>query len=218
MQKCTSYLVDSVVLFEINGCRVRGVALDWFKSYLKNRKQFVCFNGTHSTIMEIKCGVPQGSVLGPLLFIIYTNDLPKVLKRTKCILFADDTTIYLSSNRTETMFQIMNNELQNLTDWFKANKLSLNVSKTNYVLFDRGKSKYTKGKIVVGGETVESVNCFKFLGILIDEELSWQKHIEHCRKKIACGVYALNMAKNYMAQTHLCQLYYTLINPHSKLP
>ena len=96
----------------------------------------------------------------------------------------------------------------------KANKLSLNVSKTNYVLFDRGKSKYTKGKIVVGTETVERVDCFKFLGILIDEELSWQKHVEQCRKKIACGVYALNMAKNYLAQSHLCQLYYTLINPH----
>ena len=110
---------------------VRGIALDWFNSYLKNRKQFVCFNGIHSANMEIQCGVPQGSVLGPLLFIIYTNDLPNVLTKTKCILFADDTTIYLSLDRIDEMYQIMNDELLNLTDWFKANKLSLNVSMWN---------------------------------------------------------------------------------------
>ena len=112
------------------------------------------------------------------------------------------------------MYQIMNDELLCLTDWFKANKLSLNISKTNYVLFDRGKSKHKQGNIMIGGDYIERVDCFKFLGILIDEELSWHKHIEHCRKKIACGMYALNMAKNYLAQNNLRQLYFTLINPH----
>ena len=88
------------------------------------------------------------------------------------------------------------------------------MSKTNFVLFDKSKSNHKNGNILIGDEIIQSVECFKFLGILIDEKLSWHKHIEHCRKQIACGVYALNMAKNYLAQSNLRQLYYTLINPH----
>ena len=88
-----------------------------------------------SHVETIKCGVPQGSVLGPLLFIIYTNDLPGCLNLTKSILFADDTTIYLSSNNISYLYTTMNGELLKLTDWFRANKLSLNISKTNYILF-----------------------------------------------------------------------------------
>ena len=91
--------------------------------------------GNDSHVETIKCGVPQGSVLGPLLFIIYTNDLPGCLNLTKSILFADDTTIYLSSNNISYLYTTMNGELLKHTDWFRANKLSLNISKTNYILF-----------------------------------------------------------------------------------
>ena len=102
---------------------IRGVALEWFRSYLTNRKQYVQIKDENSATETITYGVPQGSVLGPLLFIIYTNDLPKSLIKTKTILFADDTTIFKSSNNIETLYTAMNEDLRILEDWFKANKL-----------------------------------------------------------------------------------------------
>ena len=112
---------------------IRGFALIWFRSYLSNRFQYTHYNGIDSETQKFKCGVPQGSVLGYLLFIIYANDLPSCLNLTKNILFVEDTTIYLSSNDHDLMYKIMNDDLDRLTDWFQANKLSLNATKTCFL-------------------------------------------------------------------------------------
>ena len=114
---------------------VRGHALEWFKNYLSNRKQYVAISNHRSQTKTITCGVPQGSILGPLLFIIYTNDLPNCLHKSHPILFADDTTVYLHDKLITRSISILNQELQSLSDWFKTNKLSLNVKKTNYMIF-----------------------------------------------------------------------------------
>ena len=111
------------------------VFLNWFESYLTGRKQYVFFNGVSSDIKEINCGVPQGSVLGPLLFLIYINDLPNISKKLNFFLFADDTNIYYESNDLKSMEIIINEELKNLTLWLNVNRLSLNISKTNFVIF-----------------------------------------------------------------------------------
>ena len=104
-----------------------------------DRKQYVLYDKTASLVKDIPCGVPQGSVLGPLLFIIYTNDLPNCLNVCKAILFADDTTIYCSSNNIQDLYIKANYELESLSEWFRSNKLSLNVSKTNFVIFNHNK-------------------------------------------------------------------------------
>ena len=113
---------------------VRGTSINWFKSYLCNRTQYVSYKGTKSECSVVTHGVPQGSVLGPLLFILYTNDLPNSIKHSKTMLFADDTTIYATGNNSADLFEKVNEDLSHLTDWFRAIQLSVNASKTKYIL------------------------------------------------------------------------------------
>ena len=135
--------VDHKILmkkFELYG--IRGPILNCFKSYLNNRKQFVYINEVKSGEQNIKCGVPQGSILGPLLFILNINDLENISKSLFPILFADDATILIEAKNVISAIHIMNQELDKLTIWLKANKLTLNISKTHYMIFHRTRIKH----------------------------------------------------------------------------
>ena len=114
---------------------IRNNPLKWFQSYLNNRKQYVYVNGQSSELMDIKSGVPQGSVLGPLLFLIYINDLPNISKKLKLFLFADDTNIYYEDDNLRNLEKTLNQELKKLNQWLCVNRLALNLNKTNFVLF-----------------------------------------------------------------------------------
>ena len=118
---------------------VRSNALKWFESYLSNRKQYVTYNGISSVIKTVKCGVPQGSILGPLLFLIHINDLCSVCKHTFPILFADDTNLFSSGKDIKTLETNINDELSRISLWLKVNKLSLNIKKTHYMIFRKRK-------------------------------------------------------------------------------
>ena len=180
-----------------------------------NRKLYVSVKGTDSAMHNLNCGVPQGSILGPLLFIIYCNDLPKALKSTKCILYADDTTIFYSSDDMNTLYNTMNSELELLSQWYMANKLSLNTSKTQYVLFSKdGRQTYDNLVIRINGNSINSTNTANFLGLTIDNKLTWEYHIRSCKKRISSGLYALNTAKQFVSEAHLRTLYFSLMHSH----
>ena len=214
LSKAFDTIDHTLLLNKLEFYGFRGKALDWFRSYLTNRKQFVHYGGIHSKINTIECGVPQGSVLGPLLFIIYTNDLPDTLNLVKSILFADDTTLYYSYPNIPHLYETMNKELDNLTDWFCANKLSLNVSKTNYMIFSNINPQQHSMEIKLTNKIITKTNCVKFLGVFIDENLKWNEHIKVIKQKISRSFFAINKAKHVLNKKHLVTLYYSLVYPY----
>ena len=139
LKKAFDTVNHSVLIEKLNHYGIRCVAENWIKSYLFGRKQFVNIGEYSSDLIQISCGVPQGSVLGQKLFILYINDICNVSKRLKFILFADDTNILYSDANVHNLISIINHELDKLYTWFSVNKLSLNASKTNYMVFERRK-------------------------------------------------------------------------------
>ena len=171
--------------------------MDWYRSYLTDRTQYVKYNNTKYSIKTLPCGVPQGSVLGPLLFIIFSNDLPNCLKVTKAILFADDTTIFMSSQNKQYLYESVNKDLHFFNEWFQTNKLSLNVSKTNYMLFNNTR-----------------VDNVKFLGLYFDSKLDWNAHIKFVRNKMNRALYAMRRSNNILKKSHMKTRYYYLFYPY----
>ena len=176
---------------------IRGSAYDWFYSYLSDRKQYVTYNGFSSATKCVTCGVPQGSILGPLLFLIYINDRCGVCEYTTPILFADDTNLFCCGNYLGVMEKKVNSELTQISTWLKVNKLSLNVKKTHYMVFTR-KKRQIRLNIKIDGHSIAEVQDTKFLGVYIDNKLNWKKHTSYLASKISKGIGMIIKARHYL--------------------
>ena len=208
--------VDHDILFsKLEYYGFRGLILKWLKSYLSNRTQFVDYNGQFSETRHIICGVPQGSILGPLLFLIYINDLANVSNVLEFILFADDTNIFYSHKNIDHLARVFNLELNNISVWLKANKLSLNAIKTKFIIFrPRQRRQRVAISLHIDNQTISQVTDTLFLGVIIDEYLSWKPHISCVANKIAKSIGIISRARFYLNQTSLRLLYYTMIYPY----
>ena len=183
------------------------------KSYLTIRKQYVSFDSCQSEHVEIYTGVPQGSILGPLFFSIYISDLITVIDRLNFLMYADHTTIYFNLENFDhlTRETDINRELEKINIWLKLNKLSLNTQKTKLILFHRKQKHLDKINVVINGIEIEHVLSFNFLGIMLDEHLSWKSHIEMVGNKISKVTRILYRLKNVFSDKMLFVLYNSLI-------
>ena len=182
---------------------IRGIALDWFKSYLTGRTQFVTYNGVSSTPQTIKCGVPQGYILGPLLFLIYINDLANTCKTSLPILFADDTNIFTTGKNQHELESNINDELCRISAWLKVNKLSLNIKKTHYMIFTTKKLHTCTISLNIDGHPITEVSKTKFLGVIIDNKLKWNEHITYIGHKISRGIGMIVKARKVLNSSAL---------------
>ena len=213
LQKAFDTVNHDSLLQKLEHYGIRGTALKWFQSYLTNRKQFVSINGHSSSQRDMTCGVPQGSVLGPLLFLIYINDLPKSSKLLSFYLFADDTNIYFESDNLSTLAKKVNNELRKVRLWLDCNKLALNIDKTNFVLFHSSRRQLTDLPVLkIGKQCMNRAKCVKFLGVLMDENLSWKYHITGIYKKLSRTAGIFFKLRHYIPLSTLICLYNSLFS------
>ena len=175
-------------------------------------------NGALSSVCKLTYGVPQGSILGPLLFLIYINDLPNCLDISCAKMFADDTNITVPGCTFAELEQATNSELNNLYNWLKANKLSLNIAKTEFMVISTRQRFLAENcseiNIQLDGHPISRVEHTKSLGLNIDDRLSWSNHIKDLCRKISSAIGALRRIRPLISQSTAVQLYNALIQPH----
>ena len=217
LSKAFDSLSYTILITKLKHYSICDVALKLMKSYLENRKQYVQFDTCTSDMKSIRNGVPQGSILGPLLFLIYINDFPNSSKLFNFLMHADDTTLFccLEDITSDNKELVLNNELQRVHSWLKANRLSLNVKKTKYMLFRKQKRSGTRElNLRISNDAIQSVNDFNFLGLHINSKLSWDTHTNVISKRMSRAVGIIKKLQLVFPKTILLTIYNALILPH----
>jgi hypothetical protein len=233
LKKAFDVCSHEILLKKLEKMGVRGISLNWFKNYLAGRSQYVDINGIKSEALNIEISVIQGSILGPILFLCYINDF-YTASTLFSVLFADDTTALSKGKKLNELTAYVNGELNKIANWFRANKMAVNTSKTKFIVFrTRGKRIEPRDcKLVFNNNEIgrpEDPNLifnisriynegeeksFKILGVLFDEYLSFEDHVSHLCNKISKSLFCINRIKNFINQKSLKMLYYSMVHSH----
>ena len=191
---------------------VRGLSLQLINSYLSDRFQYTLIDNKTSSLLPITCGVPQGSVLAPLFFSVFINDLPNITTM-KTTLFADDACFSFGPNNINILEQKVNTELVKIGTWFQNNKLSLNIDKTNFILIHR-RNQEINLQLKLNGSLLARKNKIKYLGVTIDQKLNWKPHISNCVTKLNKCLWAVSKLRAYTNVSTLRLIYFSLAYPY----
>ena len=203
-----------ILINKLNYYGIRGPALSWLTSYLHGRQQCVNIDGTKSNLCKIKHGVPQGSILGPLLFLIYINDKVYSSKKLKFLLFADDTSLFLTGNNKDEMQTVLNAELTKVSEWLRANKLSLNIGKSKVLDFSKKHNPESPLVAKIDSKQIELTECAKYLGILIDNRLTYKNHASLVSKRMNKGNSILYKLRNFIPEKDIRNVFYAHVHSH----
>ena len=232
LQKAFDCCSHKILLIKLSKLGVRGRELKWFENYLKNREQFVSVNDGNSNLRYITKGVPQGSILGPLLFLIYINDLANCTSLFT-LLFADDTSFLISGKKLNEVIELLNVELKKICYWFRTNELSLHPGKTKFMIFTKNESNinFDELNIVLDNNNANQndenniiklsyvnsnseIPAIKFLGVHIDPKLNFKHHIDAIHSKVSRSLFAINSVKHFIDKRALKTLYNSLVHSH----
>ena len=213
--KAFDVIEHPILLKKLEHYGIKGTALKWFESYLSGRHQFVAVGGEDSRPRAIQFGVPQGSILGPLLFVIYINDLPNITNLAKFILYADDANIIVTGYTEEEVQYKLNQITSLLIKWVDSNGLALNLKKTHFMVFSNHRTTTLSNiKVSIAGVEIDQVAEARFLGVIIDQKLTWSKHIHAVRSKMNRYMGIMYKIKRHLPLEVRLQIYHSFVQSH----
>ena len=217
LKKACDPVSHEILLRKLELYGVTSCALALIQSYLSDRTQKCQLADKMSSERNVKCGIPQGSILGPFFFLVYINDLPECLNQATSRLFADDSNLTVAGETIEEVQLAMNNDLARIKEWLLANKLSLNVAKTEFMLIGSDykiNNLVTQPIIKIDQTKIKQVFKSRVLGVDIDNKLKWTNHIDIVAKRVSSGIGAIRRIRDFADRDTLISVYNALIRPH----